>query len=508
VDENLKKYADALYLDSRMESANSLRDARLKAARERAPREVPGVPISGPDIQVMIEIFGDHIGRCMAAKLDSYQAAFDQTDQNPSDQDFADVLNEVKAVRLLEINHSTQAIKEFIGSRGVAGAAGQNVEASMESSSAHGHDRVLQRWKIWKAKAQLKRDPAKISEPEKQRDVLLPTYSRAEFDKDLSTLTSKSAGSSPLALVVMDLDRFKSINDGPGGHEAGDRALRNFAQAVLRASAGKGAAYRFGGDELCILLPNHSLDESEAVAERVRREVCAIRIDGRADGLSASLGVACFPESTADPSKLFSNADAAMYASKRAGGNRVARWSVQASGAQQPDAAPAEAAAKSDPHPGRSASPLFPAPDLSGRWEGWSFRELTKEWRAAAQEFRQDGQRIIANAWGPKNWARGLCASIVSDGATFELIWSYLTTTTGQGRAGDAHIGTHFFKYSERDGHKYLEGKYLTDRLRDDGQSMGSVGFHRLIWVSRDLKSALAFTDEAHWGLPKPTDEP
>lgn len=145
-------------------------------------------------------------------------------------------------------------------------------------------------------------------------------------------------------------------------------------------------------------------------------------------------------------------------------------------------------------------------PDICGRWEGWSYRNLTKEWVPAAQEFKQDGKNITANAWGPRNWAHGLSASIVSDGATYQLIWSYWTDITGQGRPGDAHTGTHYFKYSERDGHKYLEGKYATDRTREDG-TMGSAGFHRLIWVSKEFKSALDFRDEA-WGLPKPIGPP
>jgi len=145
--------------------------------------------------------------------------------------------------------------------------------------------------------------------------------------------------------------------------------------------------------------------------------------------------------------------------------------------------------------------------DLSGRWEGWSYRTLTKEWRPSAHELKQNGSHIIANAWGPQNWARGLCASIVGDGATYELIWSYQTSSVGSGRPGDSHKGTHFFKYSERNGHKYLEGTYATDRIRED-ETVGAGGFHRLIWVSKKLKSAVDFKNEAHWGMPKPNSPP
>ncbi len=323
MDEDLKKYADSLYENARMESSKTLQKARVKAAQERASRNRGDLPLSGLDVQAILRIFDDHIERCMVARFDSYHEAYAQTGRTPSEQDLTNVLNECQAVMVLEIGHSAKAIKEFISSRAAVGVPGQDVQATVENNSAHGHDRVLRKWKIWKAKVQLKPTAANVLEPEKRRDVLLPIYNRTEFDRDLVELVSKGTEASPVALVFMDLDKFKSINDGPGGHEAGDRALKTFAEAVLRACAGKGTAYRYGGDELCILLPNHSLDESAAVAERVRREVCAIRTDELTDGLRTSIGVACFPESTTNPSKLVSQADGAMFTSKKAGGNRV-----------------------------------------------------------------------------------------------------------------------------------------------------------------------------------------
>lgn len=325
VDERLKHYADALYADARMESISILQKARVQSARDRAVRNPSNLPLSGPDVQAVVCVFGDHIERCIAARLDSYEKAYTHAGQTPSDQDFTDILEACKAVRVLDIRHSTQAIKEFIGSRGAAGAAGLNVEGSVQSGSAHGHDRVLQKWKIWRAKTQVKPSMTTIAEPEKQKDALLGIYNKDEFDKDLMRLLSRSATTSPLALVVMDLDKFKSINDGPGGHEAGNRALKVFAEAVRCACEGKGCAYRWGGDELCLLLPNHSVAESVAVAERVVRDVRGIRTDELRDGLSTSIGVACFPESTSEPSHLFADADHAMYVSKKAGGNRVSK---------------------------------------------------------------------------------------------------------------------------------------------------------------------------------------
>lgn len=88
--------------------------------------------------------------------------------------------------------------------------------------------------------------------------------------------------------------------------------------------------YRNGGDEFCATLPNHSLAEARAVAARILGEVRAIRTDEVPNGLSTSIGVACIPESARDHSELLLQADAAMYASKEAGGNLVSQASTSA----------------------------------------------------------------------------------------------------------------------------------------------------------------------------------
>ena len=95
---------------------------------------------------------------------------------------------------------------------------------------------MLQDWKIWRAKTQLKPATLKLEVREGQIDKLMGLHNRAEFDDELATLCASSSAKSPLSLLFMDLDKFKSINDGPGGHEAGDRALKLFADAVNDAT--------------------------------------------------------------------------------------------------------------------------------------------------------------------------------------------------------------------------------------------------------------------------------
>jgi len=150
---------------------------------------------------------------------------------------------------------------------------------------------------------------------------------------------------------------------------------------------------------------------------------------------------------------------------------------------------------------------LLKIPDFSGRWEGWTYRNLSGEWRPSAQEISQSALDIVADAWGPDNWAQSICASVVQDshGTIFQLVWSYRTQSTSPNvRQGDTHQGTHLLRLSERDGCKYLEGIYITDRVRDD-QTIGAGGFIRLVHVSSTLKRGLAF-DEGKWGLARPTE--
>ena len=144
-------------------------------------------------------------------------------------------------------------------------------------------------------------------------------------------------------------------------------------------------------------------------------------------------------------------------------------------------------------------------PDLSGRWEGWSFRSYTGEWRPCALEIRQQALDISVNAWGPDNWVRGICASIVYDalGGAYELVWSYKTEPrTPNYRQGDAHSGTFFLGLCDKDDHKFLEGRYVTDRIVT-GDKMGAGGFIQLVWVSKKLKNTIAYC-ENEWPIKAP----
>jgi len=124
----------------------------------------------------------------------------------------------------------------------------------------------------------------------------------------------------PTALILIDLDRFKQVNDRHG-HEVGDRALQQVAQRIQRGIRHSDRMGRWGGEEFLVLLPEAGLEEATQLAERLREELEQPLMEGL-EPLSASLGVAVAqPGDT--PDRLINRADQAMYAAKRAGGNLV-----------------------------------------------------------------------------------------------------------------------------------------------------------------------------------------
>ncbi len=132
----------------------------------------------------------------------------------------------------------------------------------------------------------------------------------------------------PLSLIMVDVDHFKKVND-VHGHVAGDRVLQGVAQ-VLRKGVRGGSAFRYGGEEMAVLLPKAGLDAAAAVAERLRAAIEGKKISGIR--VTASFGVAEWDPSIADPAALVERADRALYRAKESGRNRVVsaatrRWS-------------------------------------------------------------------------------------------------------------------------------------------------------------------------------------
>lgn len=121
----------------------------------------------------------------------------------------------------------------------------------------------------------------------------------------------------PVALIVMDLDRFKEVNDTLGHHH-GDLLLHEVGVRVTRVLREEDTAARLGGDEFAILLPRASADDASAIAERVLQALRQpFTVDSHPVEIGASIGIAVFPDHGADAGTLLRRADVAMYVAKR-----------------------------------------------------------------------------------------------------------------------------------------------------------------------------------------------
>ncbi len=158
-------------------------------------------------------------------------------------------------------------------------------------------------------------------------DPLTGVYNRAFYERQLTMEMERAHRTNrKFALLVMDVDDFKSINDR-FGHRAGDAVLAQIAHEVRGRMRKIDLLFRYGGEEFVLLLPGAEQQEARRTAERLRAVVSEKRfpVEGAGDGLrvTVSIGVAIYPDDARTQSGLFKHADAALYRAKEQGKNRV-----------------------------------------------------------------------------------------------------------------------------------------------------------------------------------------
>jgi diguanylate cyclase len=172
-------------------------------------------------------------------------------------------------------------------------------------------------------------------------DPLTALPNRRAFERGIAGLRT---GERSAALLLIDLDHFKAIND-TFGHAAGDHVLQRVSMVLRANMRNHDLLSRVGGEELAVLLPDTDAHEAQIIAERLRAAVETLDIEweGRRIAIAASLGVAVAP-GTISSSELFAQADAALYAAKRDGRNRVVLSGAMLLRPEDPQAASPQAA--------------------------------------------------------------------------------------------------------------------------------------------------------------------
>ena len=159
-------------------------------------------------------------------------------------------------------------------------------------------------------------------------DLITDLYMRKSFDDLLSNKFQAASQDNPLAVVMIDIDHFKRVND-TYGHQQGDKVLEEIGKILSNVcNDRKGYASRYGGEELSLILPNFTFEEAKAVAERVRSAIENYQFQ-RVDNdefihCTVSAGISVYPYTDAQTEEeLIRQADEALYKAKRNGRNQV-----------------------------------------------------------------------------------------------------------------------------------------------------------------------------------------
>jgi diguanylate cyclase (GGDEF)-like protein/putative nucleotidyltransferase with HDIG domain len=153
-------------------------------------------------------------------------------------------------------------------------------------------------------------------------DELTGLYNRRHFEERLKEEIGRhSRHGDMFSIFLLDLDNFKTYND-MYGHPAGDIVLNQIGKTMKGSVRSVDQAFRYGGDEFVVILPQTGIDDARVVAERVRKQIAG-EMEAKGVAVTCSIGLASYPSDGVIPGELVTVADTALYYAKRTGGNRV-----------------------------------------------------------------------------------------------------------------------------------------------------------------------------------------
>jgi two-component system cell cycle response regulator len=158
-------------------------------------------------------------------------------------------------------------------------------------------------------------------------DALTGLFNRRYMEMHLASLVEQAASrGKPIAVMILDIDYFKSVND-THGHDAGDDVLREFAVRIRKAIRNIDLACRYGGEEFVIVMPETDIAVASMVAERIRRRIATepfpIQQGAQSLEVTISIGIAAIGAPGDNAAAILKRADTALYRAKRDGRNRV-----------------------------------------------------------------------------------------------------------------------------------------------------------------------------------------
>jgi diguanylate cyclase (GGDEF)-like protein len=194
---------------------------------------------------------------------------------------------------------------------------------------------VLPAWRVLKAERRRLTEGAKALRKETRRlrklvvrDDLTSLYNLRFFERTLATEHARATRfGRQYSLIFIDLDQLRDINNRYG-HLAGSHALKRLGEYLGEKTRHIDVAARLGGDEFVVISPETSKAAARIVAERIRQDIETIHVheQGGVIKLTASLGVASFPEDGDLPEQILERADRALYVAKARGRNTVCGW--------------------------------------------------------------------------------------------------------------------------------------------------------------------------------------